>query len=91
MAALGVQHVDYFSLDVEDAELDILKTIDGTRLRIDFLTIEFYIGNESQTTADKLTKIRQLFNGTKMNREVALRSRCRFRTYPAIKQESQII
>lgn len=28
LLALGVKHVDYFSLDIEGRELDVLKTID---------------------------------------------------------------
>jgi len=42
-AALGISHVDYFSLDVEGPELEILHTIDWTRLRIDVITVEYRI------------------------------------------------
>ena len=41
MLALNRTHVDYFSLDVEGAELDILKTIDFDRFDISTLSVEF--------------------------------------------------
>lgn len=40
LAEAGLAHINYFSLDVEGAELDILSTIDFTRVRIDLFTIE---------------------------------------------------
>jgi len=41
MLALNVSKIDYFSLDVEGAELDILKTIDLEKLDISTLSVEF--------------------------------------------------
>lgn len=41
MLALNRTHVDYFSLDVEGAELDILKTIDFDKFDISTLSVEF--------------------------------------------------
>ena len=41
MEAIGVSHIHYLSLDVEGAELDILKTIPWDKLRIDTMTIEY--------------------------------------------------
>ena len=40
IAEAGLWHINYFSLDVEGAELDILRAIDFTRLRVDLFTIE---------------------------------------------------
>ena len=37
---LSVQHVDYFSLDVEGAEMLILNSIDWSKIKIDVMTIE---------------------------------------------------
>ncbi|XRB07700.1 methyltransferase [Pycnococcus provasolii] len=37
---LGVNHVDYFSLDVEGAEMYILQSIDWSQVTIDVVTIE---------------------------------------------------
>jgi len=42
-AALGVTHVDYLSLDVEGPELEILATVDWTRLRVDVITVEYRV------------------------------------------------
>jgi FkbM family methyltransferase len=35
-----ITHVDYFSLDVEGAELQVLKSIDFSKVRIELLTVE---------------------------------------------------
>ena len=40
MSALNKIHVDYFSLDVEGSELDVLNGIDHNRIMIDTFTIE---------------------------------------------------
>ena len=40
MNTLGQTHIDYFSLDVEGAEMIILKSIDWKHLDIDVFTIE---------------------------------------------------
>lgn len=40
LAKVGTFHVDYFSLDVEGAELFILKSLDWEKLTIDVFTIE---------------------------------------------------
>lgn len=40
MLALNVTHIDYFSLDVEGGELDVLRGIDFERLHIDTFSIE---------------------------------------------------
>ena len=40
MSALGVNKVDYFSLDVEGGELDVLKSIKYDQIQIDSFSIE---------------------------------------------------
>jgi FkbM family methyltransferase len=40
IAEAGLSRIEYFSLDVEGAELDILRGIDFARVRIDLFTIE---------------------------------------------------
>lgn len=42
--AINVKHVDYFSLDIEGAELPILKTIPFDRIHFTIITVE--INNE---------------------------------------------
>ena len=41
MLALNVTKVDYFSLDVEGAELDVLKTIPFDKIDITALSVEY--------------------------------------------------
>ncbi|CAC5382438.1 unnamed protein product [Mytilus coruscus] len=41
MKALNVTHVDFFSLDVEGAELQVLRTIPFGKIDIDMMTVEF--------------------------------------------------
>ena len=78
MAALDVSHVDYLSLDVEGPELEILRTIDWTRLRIDVITVEYRIyggpkiGIDKPASLNKLKDLRQLFHDTGVYREVGL-------------------
>jgi len=78
MAALGISHVDYLSLDVEGPELEILRTVDWTRLHIDVLTVEYRIyggpkiGIDQNATLKKLKDVREFFRDTGIYREVAL-------------------
>jgi len=78
MAAINVSHVDYLSLDVEGPELEILHTIDWTRLHIDVITVEYRvgrgpkIGKDQPATLKKLEDLRQFFRDTGVYREVAL-------------------
>jgi len=64
--ALDIHHIDYMSLDIEGAEIDVLKTVDWTKLTVDVFTIE-YFGN-----LNKLRQLRALFNETGLYREVRL-------------------
>ncbi len=41
LQALGIQHIDYFSLDVEGLEADILSTMHLSFITIDVLTVEY--------------------------------------------------
>ena len=78
MAALDVSHVDYLSLDVEGPELEILRTVDWTRLEIDVVTVEYRVagrpkmGNDKPATLKKLNDLRQFFHDTGVYREVGL-------------------
>lgn len=36
----GITHVDYFSLDTEGSELEILKSIDFSKVKIDMMSVE---------------------------------------------------
>ena len=79
MAALDVSHVDYLSLDVEGPELEILRTVDWTRLRIDVVTVVYRIARGYTTievdrpaSLKKLKDLRQFFHDTGVYREVGL-------------------
>ena len=41
LQALNIKEINYFSLDVEGAEYEILKQIDFHRIKIDLMTIEY--------------------------------------------------
>ena len=70
MAAINVSHVDYLSLDVEGAEIEILRTIEWTQLQIDVITVEYLIlRNPEATLKKKLKELRQLLNDTGMYQE----------------------
>jgi len=67
MAAIGVRHIDFFVLDIEGPELQVLETIDWTRLSIDLFIIEYRDTNQ----VVKLDKLRRFFNRTGRYEEVA--------------------
>ena len=78
MAALNITHVDYMSLDVEGPEIEILRSVDWTRLRIDVITVEYrvLVGDKVHhhlnklETLRKLRGLRKLFSETGIYREV---------------------
>ncbi|MCW3475585.1 FkbM family methyltransferase [Limobrevibacterium gyesilva] len=47
----GVTHIDYFSLDVEGAEMDVLRSIDFSKVTIDLFTIEDNAGKWTEPRA----------------------------------------
>ena len=68
MTAAGVRHINYFAVDIEGAELDVLRTIDWDELRIDVLTIEYHW--EGRFYKPKLMKMRKLLAGLKIYRQI---------------------
>ena len=53
MAAINVSHVDYLSLDVEGAEIEILRTIEWTQLQTDVITVDYLILRNPEATLKK--------------------------------------
>jgi len=49
--ALGVLHVNFFSLDVEGAELAVLRTVDFARVTFDVICVEADGANEAKDAA----------------------------------------
>ena len=66
LLALGRTHVDYFSLDVEGPELEILQTIPFDKVKIDVISVEYKISGHyekesGQRSLAKLEQIRTFF------------------------------
>jgi len=72
MLAIGQTHIDYLSLDVEGAELPILKTIPLDKLFIDVILVEYMVWGSEEATARKLNAIRQFFKSTQFYKEVGI-------------------
>jgi FkbM family methyltransferase len=56
---LGIKHIDFFSLDVEGAELAVLETIDFDEVRIDVLIAESF-NRDCGDICPKRDKVRKL-------------------------------
>ncbi len=78
--ALQLTKIDYFSLDVEGAEIDILETIPFEVININVITIEYRITyyqqrklriNETKSL-ERLTEIENFFNKKGTYRKVAI-------------------
>ncbi|KAK2141270.1 hypothetical protein LSH36_1131g00010 [Paralvinella palmiformis] len=63
LSAIGVSHVDYFSLDVEGAEIDVLKTIPFDEVRIDVVSVEKRIIGDKVGTDEKEEAVVSLLSG----------------------------
>ena len=57
LQAMGVSHVDYFSLDIEGAEVDILKTLPLDQISVDVFSIEFEVSGNDTASQQKLNQI----------------------------------
>jgi FkbM family methyltransferase len=57
LAAMGVKHVDYFSLDIEGAELDVLKTLPLDDITIDVISVEFRVRAGKEETKKRYQDI----------------------------------
>ena len=55
LAAIDTVYIDYLSLDVEGAEIAILKTVNWTKLTVRVITIEY------RSSLDNLSELRALF------------------------------
>jgi len=74
LLAIGQFRVDYFSLDVEGAELAILKTIPFDKVYIDVISLEFVVWGSQAVSTQKLTDFRKFFQDTKLYKEVGVLS-----------------
>jgi len=71
MLAIGRTRIDFFSLDVEGAELFILNTIPLDKIYIEFFLVEYAVWGSGHATDMKIMYLRQFFNETKLYKEVA--------------------
>jgi FkbM family methyltransferase len=73
LEAIGVKSIDYFSLDIEGAELDVLKTIPWNKVKIKVLDIEYRAYPEPRSkSVEKLEKIRAYMRDLNIYDEVGL-------------------
>ncbi|XP_013396864.1 uncharacterized protein LOC106163737 [Lingula anatina] len=75
LAALGVTHVDYFSLDVEGAEVEILRSFPWEEITVDVWTVEYGVfgSGGGGDTQKRLKGTREIFQKTGLYREVKFR------------------
>ncbi|XP_013402279.1 uncharacterized protein LOC106167928 [Lingula anatina] len=66
LAALGVSHVDYFSLDVEGVEEEVLQTFPWKDIMVDVWTVEYGVfrGKGGTEEIRRKTEIRKIFQNT---------------------------
>jgi FkbM family methyltransferase len=58
LKAIGVTHVDYFSLDTEGSELDILKSLPFSDIVVDLISVEYKIIGNPEGSRNKLGDIK---------------------------------
>ena len=82
LLAVGQTEVDYFSLDVEGPELEILQTIPFDKIRIKVITIEYRVYGSTtieniRMSLEKLDKIRSFFRSLGNYKEAGILPRNR--------------
>ena len=64
LLSLGRAHVDYWSLDVEGPELEILQTVPFGKITTDVISVEYKISGQDARESEQrsLTKLKQIRN-----------------------------
>ena len=57
LQAMGISHVDYFSLDIEGAELEVLRTLPLDKISVDVFSIEYKISYDKKASDAKFAEI----------------------------------
>ena len=70
LRSIGVSHVDYFSLDVEGPEMDILQSFPFDDVTVDVLTIEVFVHECVRCTHSKAKQVREFFKQLGNYREI---------------------
>ena len=71
LEAINIHHINFFSLDVEGAELEILKTIPFDKVKIDLFLIEYAIPGGG--TQEKLNALNKFFEDLGTYKQVEVR------------------
>ena len=77
LLAVGQTEVDYFSLDVEGPELEILQTIPFKKIKIKVISVEYRVHGDTKEVNTresliKLGKLRSFFKGLAMYEEAGI-------------------
>ena len=73
LTALEMYHIHFFSLDVEGAELHILRTIPFDKVRIDLFFIEYVVWKgvtDVPATEERLKEFRDFFKNLGLYKEI---------------------
>lgn len=62
LAAVGVNHIDYLSLDVESVEIEILKTVPFDKISISAMSVEMYQMNHALQNK-RIAEVRKFMEG----------------------------
>ena len=77
LLAIGQTEVDYFSLDVEGPELEILETIPFDKVSISVISVEYRVHGSTKEvnrmeSLKKLEKIRNFFKSLRIYKEAGI-------------------
>ncbi len=70
LLSIGVSHIDYFSLDVEGPEMNILRSFPFDDVTVDVLSIEVYVKVCKKCTLAKMKRVREFFRRLGKYREI---------------------
>lgn len=68
--AIGTTHIHFLSLDVEGAELEVLKTIPLSQIIIDLIMVDYFVPNSKTASQKRLNEYRRFFKELKIYKEV---------------------
>ena len=68
--AVDITHIHFLSLDVEGAELDVLKTIPFSQIIIDLIIVDYFVPNSKTASQKRLNEYRGFFRELKTYKEV---------------------
>ena len=76
MVAAGLHHVDFISLDIEGAELEVLRTLPFDKIRIEVIAVEYRSSDmktiNRKASVAKLEKLRAFFKTTNLYKEAGI-------------------